>query len=278
MSVAGCAPSGDCQQGGIPAIAALGMANSGVTTLDCWPYDCDTCGQKGDEKCSGKQCEKYYVKQDTIFAGIVKKPGVDIPSSINDIDIPATIQLIKHSIYTSGPVVTGFSVPSDIMDIPNGFTGIYKSRNPNNSVGGHAVCIVGWGNDPAGKLYWIIRNSWGTGWADGGYFKAYGYPDNNVGFDIPLIESSTQVQAAKHAIKLSTNIFDDNYTSKVFGGVTLWEIDLARSPSNPPKELSVVYSTMSKSTRNTLIIVSVSIVVIIVGLLVAKYIRERRGM
>lgn len=45
--------------------------------------------------------------------------------------------------------------------------------------GGHAVCIVGWDDDypaanfnvaPPGNGAFIVRNSWGSSWGDGGYF------------------------------------------------------------------------------------------------------------
>ena len=36
----------------------------------------------------------------------------------------------------------------------------------------HAVAIVGYGNDSASGLdYWLVRNSWSTGWGDDGYVK-----------------------------------------------------------------------------------------------------------
>jgi hypothetical protein len=35
----------------------------------------------------------------------------------------------------------------------------------------HAVCVVGGGTTPGGTDYWLIRNSWGTQWGDGGYAK-----------------------------------------------------------------------------------------------------------
>jgi C1A family cysteine protease len=36
----------------------------------------------------------------------------------------------------------------------------------------HAVVIVGYGNDPTTNLpYWKVRNSWGAGWGESGYFR-----------------------------------------------------------------------------------------------------------
>uniref|UniRef100_A0A914DWU3 Uncharacterized protein n=1 Tax=Acrobeloides nanus TaxID=290746 RepID=A0A914DWU3_9BILA len=38
---------------------------------------------------------------------------------------------------------------------------------------GHLVTIVGYGVDPNGIPYWTIKNSWGAGWGNGGFFKLY---------------------------------------------------------------------------------------------------------
>ncbi len=38
----------------------------------------------------------------------------------------------------------------------------------------HAIIVVGYGTDAAsGKKYWLVRNSWGTGWGAGGYIKLF---------------------------------------------------------------------------------------------------------
>lgn len=38
-------------------------------------------------------------------------------------------------------------------------------------MGGHAVNIVGWGENTVGVKYWIVKNSWGADWGDNGFFK-----------------------------------------------------------------------------------------------------------
>ena len=46
---------------------------------------------------------------------------------------------------------------------------MYDETECDGKVVNHAVVIVGWGN-LNGLDYWIVRNSWGTGWGKRGYF------------------------------------------------------------------------------------------------------------
>ena len=76
---------------------------------------------------------------------------------------------IRQNIYNWGPVTTGMKVYSDFytFDAKNS---IYEWDGKSPHVGGHAIEIVGWG-EQNGKDYWIIKNSWGVEWGDNGYFK-----------------------------------------------------------------------------------------------------------
>jgi hypothetical protein len=94
----------------------------------------------------------------------------------------ADFAAVKNALAAGNPVVIGFSVYDSFEgawgDIPHGQAGSgmmpYPNKNTEQLLGGHAVAIVGYDDTMpvAGKANgrFIVRNSWGTGWGDAGYF------------------------------------------------------------------------------------------------------------
>lgn len=85
------------------------------------------------------------------------------------------IQRMKAEIIANGPIQTGFTVFHDLTGYASG---IYKPTT-SEQMGGHAVEIVGFGTEEVAggeKLpYWLVKNSWGPGWGDNGFFKRVMY-------------------------------------------------------------------------------------------------------
>lgn len=75
------------------------------------------------------------------------------------------IMAIQEDIMNFGPIATTFRCFSDFWTFDAKNT-VYKKSDDAKFISGHAVVIVGWGED-----YWICRNSWGDDWGDHGYFK-----------------------------------------------------------------------------------------------------------
>jgi len=77
----------------------------------------------------------------------------------------------------ASPVVTLLLYHQSLHDwAPNSVNQFYKfvGSDPDPRIGGHAVCIIGYKDNPG---YWICKNSFGTGWGGNGngFFNiAYG--------------------------------------------------------------------------------------------------------
>jgi C1A family cysteine protease len=83
----------------------------------------------------------------------------------------ATAVARKQAIAGNGPVIGGLRVYEDFYFYTGGIyrhvTGVFR--------GLHAVCVVGY-DDPG--RFWIIKNSWGSGWGEHGFMRiAYGQCD-----------------------------------------------------------------------------------------------------
>jgi cathepsin B len=76
---------------------------------------------------------------------------------------------IMSDIYINGPVTSGFVIYPDFY-VQEWTEDIYEANPDQESLGGHAVNIIGWGEQD-GKKFWWIENTWGKDWGANGYFK-----------------------------------------------------------------------------------------------------------
>jgi len=99
---------------------------------------------------------------------------------------------LKQDINKYGPCVMLMGADAAFMSLRG--TGIW-SCNPTVGLN-HAITVVGWGVDN-GHHYWMIKNSWDTGWGDNGYGRV-SMRDCAIGsfygvvFQCPEVRSSTE--------------------------------------------------------------------------------------
>ena len=81
-------------------------------------------------------------------------------------------EAIQAAVMTVGAVEVGFFVMADFMNYKSG---VYSYQS-GVQLGGHAVKVVGWGQDDG--FYWIVQNSWGPSWGEDGYFRIRNWHDD----------------------------------------------------------------------------------------------------
>lgn len=88
---------------------------------------------------------------------------------------------LQQAIANIGPISVSLDALHRSFEFYSG--GIYYnpecgSRNRDLN---HAVLVVGYGTDKNGKHYYIIKNSWGTGWGEKGYMRLARNRNNHCG-------------------------------------------------------------------------------------------------
>jgi C1A family cysteine protease len=151
-----CSRAGSCS-GGYISKASTYIRDYGLPEETCFPYTAT------NNKCLNA-CVDYQSVTEKIYSwSYVGTTGV-------------SLEAIKNALYTYGPLVTTMDVYDDFFYYQGG---VYEySYGPYQ--GGHAILIVGY-DDPGG--YFIVKNSWGIDWGEGGFFKiAYSELDAPVYF------------------------------------------------------------------------------------------------
>jgi len=91
----------------------------------------------------------------------------------------------KRAIVERGPVIAGMTVYEDFLYYRRG---VYRPTT-SNFAGRHAVCVIGHDDE---KGAWIVKNSWGTGWGEGG-FALVGYGTCGIDDQFPFYDPDVVV-------------------------------------------------------------------------------------
>lgn len=134
-----------CSSGWFVWDAVRTVERLGVVDVACAPY---TAGSLGKLSACGTFCEDQAARTFRIKSYIHPRGAAEVKEALK-----------------RGPLVTTMSVRAG-FDSYSG--GIFKSSMYDEILGGHAVELVGF-ND-LGR-YWIIKNSWGELWGEGGHAR-----------------------------------------------------------------------------------------------------------
>merc|ERR1712004_424670 len=118
--------------------------NRGVDTESSYPYEGRDASCRYSSAYRGATCTGYV--------SIRRNDENDLLNAVGSVG-PVSV-----SLYAS---TQGFQFYS---------SGVYVASSCPKTIN-HAVLAVGYGTDSYYGPYWIIKNSWGTGWGDAGYIK-----------------------------------------------------------------------------------------------------------
>eukprot|EP00850_Spirogloea_muscicola_P002588 SM000010S04226 [mRNA] locus=s10:326183:329772:- [translate_table: standard] len=135
---------GTCCQGGWPEWALQYVVeNGGVQTTAAYPYLATNQTCKATNQPNGASITSWDV----------------VPNR----DAVALAKAVANQ-----PVIV--FLEASAPDFQNYTGGVYDGACTSNL--NHAVLVVGYGTDAAsGKNYWLIKNSWGSAWGEGGYMR-----------------------------------------------------------------------------------------------------------
>ena len=128
-----------------------------MTTEKLYPYTGleQTCNKTSDQKFYLNDFRWLWLTEDQIADSVAEKGPVAFSREIDQFQ---TFSVMKWPKYAQLMINA-----TNVYD-PMKFECV-------EAISYHAITIVGFGETDRGVPYWLVKNSWGKSFADGGYFK-----------------------------------------------------------------------------------------------------------
>ena len=144
-----CSSENEGCNGGLMTIAFEYLTETGLCSERDYPYQAK---QNQEAKCKPTRCKPV---QDTMLAGCYTVTPGDTESLVEAVSL--------------GPV--SVAIEADSRSFQFYHRGVYHNSDCGTQLD-HGVLVVGYGTDEYSNLdYWIVKNSWGSGWGDEGYIR-----------------------------------------------------------------------------------------------------------
>jgi C1A family cysteine protease len=131
----------------------------GVCPEEQWPYDDTPADSEGRFPVGSRAAQR---PSSECYAAALRHRASTYQRVVRELD------QMRGCLASGYPFVFGFTVYSGFETQAVAQTGRVEMPTPDEDVvGGHAVLAVGY--DDAAQRF-LVRNSWGTGWGDAGYF------------------------------------------------------------------------------------------------------------
>lgn len=185
-----CGGTGGCQ-GSVPEVAYGYIQQYGMTSEWMMPYT------------------SYFGEGDSCKFNVTKTPGIVTISGYQK--LPAnSYEAVMHALAHIGPLAV--NVQADTWSDYKG--GVFDGCTNSSNIGiDHVVQLVGYGTDPKGGDYFLVRNSWDATWGEKGYIRLKRSSSPSCGTDSAPLDGTgcSGGPATQHVCGTCGILFDVSY-------------------------------------------------------------------
>jgi C1A family cysteine protease len=118
----------------------------------------------------GEDVWPYDIAKFSVAPPLEAFKAADTHKAIKYAFVPQSIGALKRTLASGLPIMLGVQLYASFESQEVARTGMVPMPKPDDEecLGGHAVLLVGY--DDASETF-LVMNSWGTGWGQGGYFR-----------------------------------------------------------------------------------------------------------